>query len=267
MALNKEQLDRYSRHIVLNDVGREGQAKIIEGKVLIIGTGGLGSSATLHLAAAGVGTIGLADDDVVTLSNLQRQVIHFTTDIGKHKVLSAKEKITHINPDVDVISYQEKVSAGNITDVIKDQDYDFIIDATDNFEAKFLINDASVLAQKPFSHGGVLRFDGQTMTYVPGNACYRSLFECAPPADVMPEPAEAGVFGAVPGILGTIQAAEALKYLVGNCELLTNRLLIFSAFNMEFRSVKIKKNLECPICSNNPSKQPIDSGIFGFKNS
>ena len=253
MALNKEQLERYSRHIVLNDVGREGQAKIIEGKVLIIGTGGLGSSATLHLAAAGVGTIGLVDDDVVTLSNLQRQVIHFTPDIGKLKVISAKEKITHINPDVDVITYQEKVSSGNIIDIIKDQDYDFIIDATDNFQAKFLINDASVFAQKPFSHGGVLRFDGQSMTYVPGEACYRCVFKDIPPEDTIPLPSEVGVLGAVPGILGTIQAAEALKYLVGRGELLTNRLLIFNAFEMRFRSVGIKKDPQCPVCSNNPA--------------
>jgi len=267
MALNKEQLDRYSRHIVLNDVGREGQAKIIEGKVLIIGTGGLGSSATLHLAAAGVGTIGLADDDVVTLSNLQRQVIHFTPDIGKSKVLSAKEKIAHINPDVNVVTYQEKVSAVNIIDVIKDQDYDFIIDATDNFEAKFLINDASVFAQKPFSHGGVLRFDGQAMTYTPGNACYRCVFGSAPSADVVLEPAEAGVFGVVPGILGTIQAAEALKYLVGGGDLLTNRLLIFNALNMEFRNIKVKKDLQCPICGDNSPKRSSDLDIFDFKNS
>jgi molybdopterin/thiamine biosynthesis adenylyltransferase len=261
MALNEEQLERYSRHIVLNDIGTEGQQKITEGKVLIIGAGGLGSSATLHLAAAGVGTIGLVDDDVVDLSNLQRQIIHFTTDIGKPKILSAKEKIMHINPDVNVITYQEKVSSRNIIDVIKGRDYDFIIDATDNFPSKFLINDASVLAQKPFSHGGVLRFDGQTMTYVPGESCYRCVFEGAPAADVTPNPAEAGVFGAVPGILGTIQAAEALKYLVGDCELLVNRLLIFNALNMEFRNVKVKKDLQCPACSHDPKIKTLEETI------
>ena len=261
MALNEEQLERYSRHIVLNDVGVEGQQKITEGKVLVIGAGGLGSSATLHLAAAGVGTIGLVDDDVVDLSNLQRQIIHFTTDIGKLKVLSAKEKITRVNPDVNVITCQEKVSAGNITDIIKDRDYDFIIDATDNFPSKFLINDASVLAQKPFSHGGVLRFDGQTMTYIPGEACYRCIFGAVPAADGMPKPAEAGVFGAVPGILGTIQAAEALKYLVGSRELLVNRLLIFNALSMEFRSVKVKKDLQCPVCGNDPKIKKLEDAI------
>ena len=261
MALNKEQLERYSRHIVLNDVGAEGQQKIIEGRVLIIGTGGLGSSAALYLAAAGVGTIGLVDDDVVTLSNLQRQVIHFTPDIGKPKVLSAKEKVTHINPAVNVVTYQEKVSAGNIIDVINDQGYDFIIDATDNFPAKFLINDAGVFTQKPFSHGGVLRFDGQTMTYTPGNACYRCIFGYAPPDDVMPEPSEVGVFGVVPGILGTIQAAEALRYLLGSGDILTNRLLIFNALNMEFRNIKVKKNLQCPICGNNPKIKELEDTI------
>ena len=248
MVLNKEQLERYSRHIVLNDIGAVGQQKIIDGKVLIIGAGGLGSSAMLHLAAAGVGTIGLADNDAVDLSNLQRQVIHFTTDIGKPKVLSAKEKIARLNPEVNVVTYQTKVSCGNIIDVIKDRDYDFIIDATDNFESKFLINDAGVLTQKPFSHGGVLRFDGQTMTYVPGSACYRCIFGHAPADNATPKPAEAGVFGTVPGILGTIQAAEAIKYLVGGCELLVNRLLTFNILSMEFRSIKIKKDPQCPAC-------------------
>ncbi|MCK5082300.1 MAG: ThiF family adenylyltransferase [Candidatus Omnitrophica bacterium] len=258
MPLTKEQLERYSRHTVLNDVGLEGQQNITQGKVLVIGTGGLGSSATLHLAAAGAGTIGLVDDDVVTLSNLQRQIIHFTTDIGKDKVVSATEKIAQINPDVNVVTYQQKVSAKNIIDVIKDQDYDFIIDATDNFPSKFLINDASVLTGKPFSHGGVLRFDGQTMTHVPGEACYRCIFGYAPPAESVPNPAQAGVFGAVPGILGTIQAAEALKYLAGSRDLLVNRLLIFNALNMEFRSVKVKKDPECPVCGNNPKIKTLE---------
>jgi molybdopterin/thiamine biosynthesis adenylyltransferase len=258
MALNKEQSERYSRHIVLTDVGAEGQQRIIEGKVLIVGAGGLGSSVALHLAAAGVGTIGLADDDVVDLSNLQRQVIHFTPDIGKLKVLSAQEKIAQINPDVEVVTYQKKVLTENIIDIIADQDYDFIIDATDNFSAKFLINDACVLTQKPFSHGGVLGFDGQTMTYVPGNACYRCIFGQAPSPDVTPEPAKVGVFGVVPGILGTIQAAEALKYLVGNCELLTDRLLIVNVLNMEFRSVKVKKDPQCPVCGSNPTIKKLE---------
>jgi molybdopterin/thiamine biosynthesis adenylyltransferase len=250
--LNEEQLERYSRHIILKDVSVEGQAKIMAGKVLIIGTGGLGAPAALYLAAAGVGTIGLVDGDVVDLSNLQRQVIHFTPDVGKPKVLSAKEKIVQINPDVRVITYQQTALAGNIMGFIKDQDYDFILDGTDNFPAKFLINDACVLARKPFSHGGILRFDGQTMTHTPGSACYRCIFGYAPPLNAVPSCSRAGVLGAVAGMLGTIQAAEVLKYLVGKGELLTNRLLIFNALNMRFRTVAFKKNPQCPVCGEDP---------------
>jgi len=252
MDLNEGQLERYSRHIILKDVSVEGQQKIMEGKVLIIGTGGLGAPAALYLAAAGVGTIGLVDGDVVDLSNLQRQVIHFTPDVGKPKVLSAKEKIEQINPDVKVVTYQERAFASNIIDLIKDQDYDFILDGTDNFPAKFLINDACVFTQKPFSHGGILRFDGQTMTYTPGNACYRCIFGYAPPLDAVPSCSQAGVLGAIAGMLGTIQAAEVLKYLVGKGELLTNRLLVFNALNMQFRNVAVKKNPNCPVCGDNP---------------
>jgi len=251
MDLTEEQLERYSRHIILQDVSIEGQEKIMNGKVLIIGTGGLGAPAALYLAAAGVGTIGLVDGDKVDLSNLQRQVIHFTPDVGKSKVISAKEKIEQINPDVKVITHQKLALADNIADLIKD--YDFILDGTDNFPAKFLINDACVLGKKPFSHGGILRFDGQTMTYVPGHACYRCVFETAPPKDAVPTCSQAGVLGAVAGMLGTIQTAEVLKYLVGKGDLLTNRLLIFNALRMNFRTVNIKQNPNCAVCGDNPS--------------
>ncbi len=252
MDFTEQQLERYSRHIILQDVGVEGQQKIMESKVLIIGTGGLGAPAALYLAAAGVGTLGLVDGDVVDMSNLQRQVIHFTPDVGKPKVISAKEKIAQINPDVNVVTYQKRVFANNIVEVIKDQDYDFIIDGTDNFPAKFLVNDACVFEKKPFSHGGILRFDGQTMTYVPGESCYRCIFGYAPPLDAVPSCSQAGVLGAIAGMLGTIQAAEALKYIVGKGELLTNRLLVFNAFNMHFRNVAVKKNPKCPVCGDNP---------------
>ena len=251
MNFSEEQLERYSRHIILQNVGVEGQQKIMQGKVLIIGAGGLGSPAALYLAAAGVGTIGLVDGDVVDTSNLQRQVIHFTPDVGKPKVISAKEKIEAINPDVKVVALNQRVFASNIAGIIKD--YDFILDGTDNFPAKFLINDACVFVKKPFSHGGILRFDGQTMTYVPGSACYRCFFVKPPPKDAVPSCSQAGVLGAVAGMLGTIQAAEALKYLIKEGELLTNRLLIFNALNMQFRTVNIKKNPDCPICGTNPS--------------
>lgn len=257
MNLNEQQIERYSRHIILNDVGLEGQEKILSGKVLIVGTGGLGAPAALYLAAAGVGTIGLVDSDDVELSNLQRQVIHFTPDLGKPKVLSAKEKIAAINPDVNVITYKTRLYSGNITDIIKG--YDFIIDGTDNFAAKFLINDACVLSGKPFSHGGILRFDGQAMTYLPGEACYRCVFKAPPPKNAVPTCSQAGILGAVAGMLGAIQAAEALRFLIGKGELLTNRLLIFNALDMKFRQANFKKNPDCPVCGKNPSiKELID---------
>ncbi len=238
MNLTEEQIERYSRHIILQGVGGEGQEKILNSKVLIVGTGGLGAPAALYLAAAGVGTLGLIDGDTVDLSNLQRQVIHFTPDVDKPKVLSAKEKIQQINPDVKVNAMQDLFRADNALDIIKD--YDFVIDGTDNFPAKFLINDACVLGEKPFSHGGILRFDGQTMTYVPGSASYRCVFDSPPPPNAVPTCSQAGVFGAIAGMLGTIQAAEALKYIVGKGELLTNRLLIFDALTMRFRNVNVK---------------------------
>ncbi|MDR2428301.1 MAG: HesA/MoeB/ThiF family protein [Candidatus Margulisbacteria bacterium] len=251
MNFTDEQLERYSRHIILKNVGIEGQEKICAGKVLIIGTGGLGAPAALYLAAAGVGVLGLVDGDVVDRTNLQRQVIHFTPDIGKPKVISAQEKIARINPEVKVKTYHTLALAHNINELIKD--YDFIIDATDNFPAKFLINDACVLAGKPFSHGGILRFDGQTLTHLPGTACYRCVFSAPPPKDLAPTCAQAGVLGAVAGMLGTIQAAEALKYLTGAGELLTDRLLIFDALTMNYRTVKIKRNENCPLCGKQPA--------------
>ncbi|MDO8662935.1 MAG: molybdopterin-synthase adenylyltransferase MoeB [Candidatus Omnitrophota bacterium] len=260
MSLSEEQIDRYSRHIILSDVGVEGQEKILSGKVLIIGAGGLGAPAALYLAAAGVGTIGLVDDGLVELSNLQRQVIHFTPDVGKPKVLSAKEKIAEINPEVKVTTYQERAYSGNIAKII--QDYDFIIDGTDNFPAKFLINDACVLGAKPFSHGGILRFEGQAMTYLPKEACYRCIFGAPPPKNAVPTCSQAGILGAVAGMLGTIQAAEALRFLIAKGELLVNRLLIFDALRMSFRQVTFKRNPHCPICGENPSiKQLIDEEL------
>lgn len=251
MNFTDEQLERYSRHIILSDVSVAGQEKILNSKVLVIGTGGLGAPVALYLAAAGVGTLGIVDGDVVDTSNLQRQVIHFTPDVGKPKVESAREKIEQINPDVKVNVYKQMVFAHNIMELIKD--YDFIIDGTDNFPAKFLINDACVMAGKPFSHGGILRFDGQTMTHTPGNACYRCAFHSPPPKDAVPTCSQAGVLGAVAGMLGTIQAAEALKYIIGKGELITNRLLTFNALNMNFRSINFKKNDNCPLCGKNPT--------------
>jgi molybdopterin/thiamine biosynthesis adenylyltransferase len=246
-----EQIERYSRQIILKDVGGKGQKKLLEGRVLIIGAGGLGSPIALYLAAAGVGTIGIADADKVDLSNLQRQVIHFTSDIGQAKVLSAKEKMEAINPDVKVIPHQIWVNAGNILELIKD--YDFVIDGTDNFAAKFLINDACFFAGKPYSHGGILSFFGQTITVLPGEStCYRCIFPKPPPKDAIPTCSQAGVIGVLPGVLGIIQATEAIKFLLGKGELLTNRLLTYDALEMRFREVPLNRNPHCPVCGEAP---------------
>jgi len=247
----EDQFERYSRHILLEELGVEGQEKLTNGKVLIIGVGGLGSPAALYLAAAGVGTIGIVDGDRVDLSNLQRQIAHFTKDIGGWKADSAAEKMRSINPDVKVIPYNEYLFASNIRNVIKE--YDFIIDGTDNFAAKFLINDACIFENIPFSHGGILRFDGQTFTINPNkSACLRCLFHEPPPPDFVPKCSEAGVLGVIPGILGTIQAAEALKFLTGAGQLLNNKLLTFNALDMSFRNISVKKNENCPVCGENP---------------
>jgi len=260
MNFTNEQMERYSRHIILKDVGVKGQKKLLESKVLIVGTGGLGAPAAMFLAAAGVGTIGLVDFDAVELSNLQRQIIHLTKDVGKPKVISGKETINEMNPDVDVVTYKEWVSSANIKDIIRDRDYDFIIDGTDNFPAKFLINDACVLMEKPFSHAGIIRFQGQAMTYVPGEGpCYRCIFENPPPPDKVPTCKQAGVLGVMGGIIGTVQATEAIKYILGIGELLTGYLLTYDALAMEFRKIKLPKNKRCQVCGENPAiKELID---------
>ena len=247
----EEELLRYSRHILLKDVGVEGQEKIRNGKVLVVGAGGLGAPVALYLAAAGVGTIGIVDGDVVDLSNLQRQVIHFTGDVGHPKVESARDKMLAINPNVKVNTIREFLMSDNALDIIKD--YDFIVDGTDNFPVKFLINDACVMAGKPFSHGGILRFEGQTFTHLPGTACYRCLFKSPPPANAVPTCSQAGVLGAIAGMLGTIQAAETLKYLTGVGELLTNKLLTFNAKTMDFRKINTRRQASCAICGDNPT--------------
>ena len=252
MAFTNEQLERYSRHIILKEVGVEGQKKLMNAKVLIIGAGGLGAPAALYLAAAGVGTIGIADADAVDLSNLQRQVIHSTNDVGKAKVESAAESMRAINPDVTVNTYRTFVNSGNILDLI--EDYDFIMDGTDNFPAKFLINDACVMAKKPFSHAGIIRFQGQLMTYVPGEGpCYRCVFKDPPPRDAVPTCRQAGVIGAMGGVIGSLQAMEAVKYIIGQGQLLTGRLLTYDALKMNFRTVKLPMDKDCAICSDHPT--------------
>lgn len=252
MSLTEQQIERYSRHIILPEVGGKGQMKLLSGRVLIVGAGGLGSPAALYLAAAGVGTIGLADGDVVDLANLQRQVAHATADVGHPKVESAAAKCRAINPDVTVRLHPEHIRADNALGVLKD--YDFVIDGTDTFASKFLVADACHFANKPYSHAGVLRFDGQAMTVIPGQTgCYRCLFREPPPPDVVPACSQAGVLGVLAGIMGTIQAAEAVKYILGIGQLLTNRLLVFNALKMTFREVAFNRNAACQLCGSNPT--------------
>ena len=246
MAFTNEQIERYSRHIILKEVGAKGQKKLLNAKVMIIGAGGLGAPVAMYLAAAGVGTIGIADADEVDLSNLQRQIIHQTKDVGIPKVESARETMEAMNPDVKVVTYHEFI-------IIKD--YDFVIDATDNFPAKFLINDACVMAKKPFSHAGIIRFQGQLMTYVPGEGpCYRCVFKEPPPKDAVPTCKQAGVIGAMGGVIGSLQAMEAIKYILGVGDLLTGYLLTYDALKMQFRKVKLPSDTHsCAVCGDHPT--------------
>ena len=247
MPLTATQKERYSRTITLGRLGEAGQETLLASKVLVIGAGGLGSSAILYLAAAGIGTLGIADGDVVQLSNLQRQILYGTPDIGRPKTESAKEKVERLNPDVQVITYCEKLTAANIAAIIGG--YDFVVECTDTFAGKFLINAACVQERKPFSHGGVLAFRGQTMTYVPEHACLRCAF-APPPPGTAPTSADIGVLGAAAGVFGAIQAGEAIKYLTGNGKLLTNAMLYYDVLTVEFKKVKIKRKANCPVCGN-----------------
>ena len=252
MSLSEEQIERYSRHVILQQVGGTGQEKLLDSKVLIVGAGGLGSPAALYLGAAGVGTIGLIDADAVDLTNLQRQVIHHTADVGVDKVKSAANKIRAINPDVTVKTYKAWAMADNIAEIVRE--YDFVIDGTDNFPAKFLVNDACWFEKKAFSHAGILRFDGQLITVLPGEStCYRCVFNSPPPANAVPSCSQAGVLGVLAGVIGSLQATEAIKYLLGLGELLTDTLLTYNALTMEFRKINLKRNPNCPICGEKPT--------------
>ena len=235
---------RYARHLTLPQVGPEGQQKLLSSSVLVIGAGGLGSPAAFYLAAAGVGKIGLVDSDVVDVSNLQRQILHSTADINVPKVESATSKLMALNPDVNVIPYRRRFQSENAGELLKE--YQVILDATDNFESKFIIAEACHKYNKPYVHAGILAFQGQVMTVLPGqSACYRCVFGDAPPPAGVPS----GPMGPVPGVIGAIQAMEAIKYLLKIGELLTNRLLVFNALTMRFREVALTRNPRCPICS------------------
>lgn len=245
------QIERYSRQIILPNVGGKGQEKILNAKVLVIGTGGLGAPCSFYLAAAGVGRIGLVDSDNVELNNLQRQIVHTTEDVGIPKVESGKKRLKALNPDIEVITHSLRLDSTNILGIIKD--YDIIVDGSDNFPTRYLVNDACVLSKKPLVHAGIFRYDGQIMTILPGRGpCYRCLFPEPPPPGAVPSCQEGGILGAVAGLMGVLQANEVLKFILNSGELLSGRLLIFNALDSTFRTVKVPKDKDCLVCSDHP---------------
>jgi adenylyltransferase/sulfurtransferase len=261
-GFTEEQILRYSRQIILPYVGGEGQRKLLASKVLLVGAGGLGSPAGLYLAAAGVGTIGIMDFDVVDLSNLHRQVLHHTDDLGRPKTESAAETIRSLNPDVQVILHQQKLTSENALEIFSQ--YDVIVEGSDNFPTKYLANDACVLLGKPLVFGAVFQFEGQVSVFLPGeSACYRCLFPNPPPPGAVPSCQEAGVLGVVPGVIGCIQATETIKLLLELGTTLAERLLILSALDMEFLEIQAKRNPQCPVCGEHPTvTELIDYDLF-----
>ena len=247
MSLSKDEILRYSRHLIVPEVGMEGQEKLKAAKVLLVGTGGLGAPLGLYLAAAGVGRIGLVDFDVVDVTNLQRQVIHFTKDVGRPKIESASEKMMAINPYLEIVKHEVALTSENALDIIKD--YDMVVDGTDNFPTRYLVNDACVLLNKPNVYGSIFRFEGQSTIFATeGGPCYRCLYPEPPPPGLVPSCAEGGVLGILPGTIGLIQATEAVKLILGIGEPLIGRLMLYDALGMRFRELKLRKNPECPIC-------------------
>lgn len=260
-ALTPEQVKRYSRHIIMPQVGSNGQRKLLDSKVLIIGAGGLGGPGALYLALAGVGTIGIADFDVVDMSNLQRQILHQYNDVGQRKVYSAQKTINSYNPDIKVITHDVWLTSDNAKEIING--YDMVINGADNFPARYLVNDACYLLGKPLIDGSILIFDGQSTVFIPGQGCYRCLFPSPPPPGMVPNCAEAGVLGSLTGLVGSIQATETIKLILGIGDSLSSRLLLIDALSMDFREVKIKRNSKCPLCGDNPTvTELIDYEIF-----
>ena len=257
-----DQIRRYHRHLILQNVGSMGQKKLLNSRVLLLGAGGLGSPAALYLAAAGVGTLGIVDFDLVDESNLQRQILHRLSDVGRPKVDSAENTINSINPDVNVVKHRTALHSSNAFEII--EDYDIIVDGTDNFPTRYLINDAATILGKSVVHGSIFQFDGQATVFKPGaGPCYRCLFPAPPPPGAVPNCAEAGVFGALPGIVGTIQAVEVIKLVLDLGDPLIGRLLIFDALAMEFSEVNIRRDPKCPVCGDNPSiRELIDYEQF-----
>ena len=248
---SEEEIKRYSRHILLPEVGGKGQKKINGAKVLMVGAGGLGAPVGYYLAAAGVGKIGIVDGDHVELSNLQRQIIHSMNDLGKNKALSAQETLLALNPGIEVVTYQERMTSQNIFGIL--EDYEIVVDGTDNFPTRYLINDACVMTRKPLSHGAVFRFHGQAMTIVPGEGpCYRCLFREPPPPGMTATCEEAGVLGVLPGLIGLIQATEVLKLILGEGQALIGELLIYEALDMTFKNMKIRRDPDCEVCGDHP---------------
>ena len=252
-TLSPDQRSRYSRHLLIPEVGEEGQQKLLDAKVLLIGAGGLGSPASLYLAAAGVGRLGIVDADVVDASNLQRQIVHSTDTLGRPKVESAKRTIEALNPDVEVVAYEERLTSDNVDRILADG-WDLIVDGADNFPTRYLVNDASVWHGIPVVHGSIYRFDGQVTVFAPHEGpCYRCLFPTPPPPELAPSCAEGGVLGVLPGIVGSLQANEALKLALGAGDSLVGRLLLFDALRTEFTEVSLRKDPDCPVCGEHPS--------------
>lgn len=249
--MNREQSRRYSRHLLLDGFGLEGQLRLLDARVLIVGMGGLGSPIALYLAAAGVGTLGLVDGDTVSLTNLQRQIIHGTPDVGRSKVDSAAESIIRVNPEVKVEKHELFLNEDNALDIIRD--YDFVVEGSDNFSAKYLVNDACVMLGKPFCIGGINRYAGQVMTHRQGTACYRCLFPEPPAREDVETCAMVGVLGTIAGMLGTIQATEVVKCIVGVGEPLYNQLLTFDALSMQWNKLSFQHNEDCPLCGSHPT--------------
>ena len=260
-ALTPDQVKRYSRHIIMPQIGSRGQRKLMDSKVLIVGAGGLGGPAALYLALAGVGTIGIVDFDTVDLSNLQRQVLHNTETVGWSKVESAKQTLKRYNPDVNVIAHEFPLTSENAMELVAQ--YDLVVNGADNFPARYLVNDAAYLNNKPLVDGSILIFDGQLTTYLPGQGCYRCLFPTPPPPGMVPNCSEAGVLGALTGVIGSLQATEAVKVLLGQGEPMVGRLLLVDALSMEFRTVRTHKDPNCPLCGDNPTvTELIDYEVF-----
>jgi sulfur-carrier protein adenylyltransferase/sulfurtransferase len=260
--LSNEEVQRYSRHLIMPEVGLDGQRRLKAAKVLCIGAGGLGSPAALYLAAAGVGTLGLVDFDVVDFSNLQRQIIHGTPDVGRPKLASARDRLQALNPEVAMVGHETALTSKNALDLFAG--YDVVVDGTDNFPTRYLVNDACVLAGKPNVYGSIFRFEGQASVFAaPGGPCYRCLYAEPPPAGLVPSCAEGGVLGVLPGVIGTIQATEAIKLLLGTGEPLVGRLLLYDALRMRFREVRLRRDPDCPVCGDHPTvRQLIDYEQF-----